>query len=70
MIYWYFLKSQNKGLHRSDRPFCMILGKVKACGVCGTDLHIHDGEFGARVENTVSMSDWWLTDIVSSCSGS
>ncbi|OJD17825.1 chlorophyll synthesis pathway protein BchC [Emergomyces pasteurianus Ep9510] len=22
-----------------------ILIKVKACGVCGTDLHIHDGEF-------------------------
>ncbi|KAF4768712.1 hypothetical protein N7455_012460 [Penicillium solitum] len=25
-----------------------ILIKVKASGVCGTDLHIHDGEFGAR----------------------
>ncbi|KAL4791699.1 chaperonin 10-like protein [Aspergillus venezuelensis] len=25
-----------------------ILIKVKACGVCGTDLHIHDGEFGAQ----------------------
>lgn len=23
--------------------------KVKACGVCGTDLHIHEGEFGAQV---------------------
>ena len=22
---------------------------MKACGVCGTDLHIHDGEFIARV---------------------
>ncbi|KAJ5927885.1 alcohol dehydrogenase [Penicillium verhagenii] len=26
-----------------------VLIKVKACGVCGTDLHIHDGEFGAQV---------------------
>ncbi|CAI7591113.1 unnamed protein product [Penicillium manginii] len=25
-----------------------ILIKVKACGICGTDLHIHDGEFGAQ----------------------
>jgi D-arabinitol dehydrogenase (NADP+) len=25
-----------------------VLIKVKACGVCGTDLHIHDGEFIAR----------------------
>jgi len=25
-----------------------ILFKVKACGVCGTDLHIHDGEFIAK----------------------
>ncbi|GLA43280.1 hypothetical protein AnigIFM63309_001008 [Aspergillus niger] len=25
-----------------------ILIKVKACGVCGTDLHIHEGEFGAQ----------------------
>jgi D-arabinitol dehydrogenase (NADP+) len=25
-----------------------ILIKVKACGVCGTDLHIHEGEFLAR----------------------
>jgi len=23
--------------------------KVKACGVCGTDLHIHEGEFLAKV---------------------
>ena len=23
--------------------------KVKACGVCGTDLHIHEGEFIAKV---------------------
>lgn len=22
--------------------------KVKACGVCGTDLHIHEGEFIAK----------------------
>jgi D-arabinose 1-dehydrogenase-like Zn-dependent alcohol dehydrogenase len=21
---------------------------VDACGVCGTDLHVHEGEFGAR----------------------
>lgn len=26
-----------------------ILVKVKACGVCGTDLHIHEGEFIAKV---------------------
>ncbi|KAL2861516.1 chaperonin 10-like protein [Aspergillus pseudodeflectus] len=25
-----------------------LLIRVKACGVCGTDLHIHDGEFGAQ----------------------
>ncbi|KAJ5368898.1 alcohol dehydrogenase [Penicillium cataractarum] len=25
-----------------------VLIKVKASGVCGTDLHIHDGEFGAK----------------------
>jgi D-arabinitol dehydrogenase (NADP+) len=29
----------------------MVQSKVKACGVCGTDLHIHDGEFIARVRN-------------------
>lgn len=23
--------------------------RVKACGVCGTDLHIHEGEFLAKV---------------------
>ncbi|KAL2870460.1 zinc-dependent alcohol dehydrogenase family protein [Aspergillus lucknowensis] len=27
-----------------------LLIKLKACGVCGTDLHIHDGEFGAEVK--------------------
>ncbi|EDN94621.1 hypothetical protein SS1G_10495 [Sclerotinia sclerotiorum 1980 UF-70] len=26
-----------------------VLVKVKACGVCGTDLHIHEGEFIAKV---------------------
>lgn len=26
-----------------------VLIKVKACGVCGTDLHIHEGEFLAKV---------------------
>jgi D-arabinitol dehydrogenase (NADP+) len=25
-----------------------ILLRVDACGVCGTDLHVHEGEFGAR----------------------
>ncbi len=25
-----------------------VLVKVQACGVCGTDLHIHEGEFGPR----------------------
>lgn len=25
-----------------------ILLRVHACGVCGTDLHVHEGEFGAR----------------------
>ncbi|TPX21529.1 hypothetical protein DIZ76_015488 [Coccidioides immitis] len=25
-----------------------VLIKVKACGVCGTDLHIHEGEFLAK----------------------
>lgn len=27
--------------------FLLII--VAACGVCGTDLHIHDGEFIAKV---------------------
>ncbi|KAJ3542021.1 hypothetical protein NM208_g4318 [Fusarium decemcellulare] len=26
-----------------------ILIKVKSCGVCGTDLHIHDGDFASRM---------------------
>jgi D-arabinitol dehydrogenase (NADP+) len=26
--------------------------KVKACGVCGTDLHIHEGEFIAKVPSS------------------
>ncbi|KAI0471876.1 putative sorbitol dehydrogenase [Xylariaceae sp. FL0804] len=26
-----------------------ILVKVKSCGVCGTDLHIHDGDFESRM---------------------
>ncbi|GBF60482.1 d-arabinitol dehydrogenase, partial [Trichophyton mentagrophytes] len=25
-----------------------VMIKVKACGVCGTDLHIHEGEFLAK----------------------
>jgi D-arabinitol dehydrogenase (NADP+) len=25
-----------------------ILLRVDACGLCGTDLHVHEGEFGAR----------------------
>lgn len=25
-----------------------INNKIKACGVCGTDLHIHEGEFIAE----------------------
>ncbi len=25
-----------------------VLIRVKACGLCGTDLHIHEGEFGPR----------------------
>jgi D-arabinose 1-dehydrogenase-like Zn-dependent alcohol dehydrogenase len=25
-----------------------ILLQVHACGVCGTDLHVHEGEFGPR----------------------
>lgn len=29
-------------------PDDYILIKVKACGVCGTDLHIHEGEFIAK----------------------
>ena len=28
--------------------------KVKACGVCGTDVHIHHGEFGAKVSRLLS----------------
>ena len=27
-----------------------VLVNVRACGVCGTDLHIHDGEFLAKVQ--------------------
>ncbi|KAF9872892.1 hypothetical protein CkaCkLH20_09755 [Colletotrichum karsti] len=26
-----------------------VLIKVKSCGVCGTDLHIHDGDFASRM---------------------
>ena len=25
-----------------------ILLRVRACGVCGTDVHVHDGDFGPR----------------------
>src|SRR5260370_12994886 len=25
-----------------------ILLRVDACGLCGTDLHVHEGEFGPR----------------------
>ena len=25
-----------------------VLIRVKACGVCGTDLHVHEGEFAPR----------------------
>ena len=25
-----------------------ILVRIHACGLCGTDLHIHEGEFGPR----------------------
>jgi len=33
----------------NNRANCMpVQIKVKACGVCGTDLHIHEGEFIAR----------------------
>lgn len=33
----------------TDRANCMPAQiKVKACGVCGTDLHIHEGEFIAK----------------------
>jgi D-arabinose 1-dehydrogenase-like Zn-dependent alcohol dehydrogenase len=31
--------------------------KVKACGVCGTDLHIHEGEFLAKVR-TKYQNGW------------
>jgi len=33
-----------------------ILVRVHACGVCGTDLHIHDGEFIAKVGVNFSAS--------------
>lgn len=26
-----------------------LFGAVKSCGVCGTDLHIHDGDFASRM---------------------
>jgi D-arabinitol dehydrogenase (NADP+) len=32
-----------------------VLIKVKACGVCGTDLHIHEGEFIAQVRPDISI---------------
>lgn len=51
-----------------------VLIKVKACGVCGTDLHIHEGEFIAKVhevshiEADIKLSPfflrfnwWWIT---------
>ncbi|KAL4973491.1 chaperonin 10-like protein [Aspergillus desertorum] len=31
-----------------------VLIKVKACGVCGTDLHIHEGEFIAQTVGVVA----------------
>lgn len=33
------------------------LSKVDACGVCGTDLHIHEGEFLAEVAYPYLSSD-------------
>ncbi|KAJ2987019.1 hypothetical protein NUW58_g4734 [Xylaria curta] len=33
---------------RYEKPRGDVLIKVKACGVCGTDLHIHEGEFIAE----------------------
>jgi hypothetical protein len=38
-----------------------VLIKVKACGVCGTDLHIHEGEFIAKV---------WQVSYIQRCSWS
>ncbi|GAT27421.1 alcohol dehydrogenase, zinc-containing [Aspergillus luchuensis] len=32
-----------------------VLIKVKACGVCGTDLHIHEGEFIAKMDLAKSL---------------
>merc|ERR1712144_20341 len=34
-----------------------VLIKVKACGVCGTDLHIHEGEFIAKFPLIPGMYD-------------
>lgn len=43
-----------------------ILVKVKACGVCGTDLHIHEGEFIAKVcRGESSFIDAKKQDLVS-----
>lgn len=31
------------------RTILLINPKVKSCGVCGTDLHIHNGDFDSRM---------------------
>ncbi|KAA6414483.1 MAG: chlorophyll synthesis pathway [Lasallia pustulata] len=44
-------KPEHYGIVEVDLPTVRendVLIKVKACGVCGTDLHIHEGEFLAR----------------------
>jgi hypothetical protein len=43
-----------------------VLIKVKACGVCGTDLHIHEGEFIAKVSRYSLYIHSGLSTFVSS----
>jgi hypothetical protein len=43
-----------------------VLIKVKACGVCGTDLHIHEGEFIGRhgkEAGLVDTAETWCSEV-------
>jgi threonine dehydrogenase-like Zn-dependent dehydrogenase len=52
-----------------------VLIKVKACGVCGTDLHTHEGEFIAKVWEAsyilraLGLSTFRLADLIFLTSG-
>lgn len=57
------------------------LHDIQACGVCGTDLHIHEGEFIAKFplipgHETIGVvvgkekqytTTWWLWRLMEAC---